>query len=639
MNGLTTYDIATLVNRSIRAVQQRKNIDDYLVGYAPSSGNGRRAKLFKPTVLQLWGVNPAEYADVDNPDAAISDKRSDAGKSRVFGELEPFLIKKAKEYYLSMPTKNLSEACRMTANYAKLEGHDIDWEQLHRRLARRKTATCDFSSPYYSENWIKIHDAVYRVRKNRFYNNPFTLYNRFAMFRNAGLLGKGFGSRRVIVVDDFKRDVWVNNDGKMDMPWGLVFIDGITNKPLTIVPCDTITTDIIAAGVLMTAFAHGIHHDTVWVFETSKAMKNKNIIGLIESLYSPEQLAAFQHSEHWVRKLFDGQTGPYVNSPSQIAQSIFKSRVERSLRNFKDEFDGVYFPTAYQGGGRTEGVELDLSGSPLQYLSEEKPGVELDRPFSHRLIPIRGYWERFYNWTFGKYIHISRVSKSGSMFKHFCDVFDFDGSPSIQEVHDYFTSDNDGSFKPDMSNMDRFAMLLFYAQPSRHSYTVKINRIGSYITTINGRQLNLVSHELNESHVGLRVATIPIPGVDNVNQFVVVDVTNKDKPEFLAIARDFTATTLDEAKQMRNEIRTLRESNIKRLRQDGKDHYVEIGDDFNYTPDYPDVEEWTEELAGQSSKLMNKQTDDDDEEIEEVKEYTFKSDKAKKLLDNLNLDL
>mgnify|MGYP000377368211 CR=1 FL=1 len=31
-------------------------------------------------------------------------------------------------------------------------------------------------------------------------------YNHFAMYRKAGLLGKGYGSRRVIVVDDFKRD-------------------------------------------------------------------------------------------------------------------------------------------------------------------------------------------------------------------------------------------------------------------------------------------------------------------------------------------------------------------------------------------------------------------------------------------------
>ena len=58
MNYLTTRDITAIVNRTDRTVLRKKNIQNYFVGFAASNGVGRKAKLFKPAVLSLWGVEP-----------------------------------------------------------------------------------------------------------------------------------------------------------------------------------------------------------------------------------------------------------------------------------------------------------------------------------------------------------------------------------------------------------------------------------------------------------------------------------------------------------------------------------------------------------------------------------------------------
>lgn len=469
----TVQEIAKIVGRNERTVQLKVGIDNYIAGYKNAEGRGRPAKLYKPSVFEIYGMDPKNLSNPTPETANFNTRRADCGVPRGWDDEKLWYraVKTCKECYLSMPVKNLSEACRMTVNIAKLNGDDLDYDKFKSRMDRNRNKSNKWRSPYFAENWRLLHDTVYKVKKNALDNHPFTSYNMFSMFHNAGLLGKGYGSRRVIVVDDFKRDVWVDDGEKMSMPWGLLFIDGITNYPLMCIPADSINTDTIAAGVLLTAFAHGINEDTVWVFETSRAMKNPNIKGLIKSLYTLEQLEAFKLKSHWVHQLFPGQHGPYVNSPSHIAQSIFKSKVERSIRNYKDEFDGVYFPTSYQGGDRKEGVQLDLSGSPLDILSlsQQKPGVPNELPYSKHLIPIEGFWERFQNFIWGKYINVPRKY----MYSDFKNTFGIKDHQSIKEVHDFFTSDSDGTFKPDMNNLERFAYVLYYAQSERHKHTFR----------------------------------------------------------------------------------------------------------------------------------------------------------------------
>lgn len=604
MKSLTTSQIMEIAGlKSENSVRSKNGIENYIAGYN-HDGPGRPQKLYTPEVLKLFKVDPSLYKN-SITEEKVSLKRADYGTPRsIKKDVWDIAVNRAKQVYLSMPTKNLLEACRMTASKAKLENIEIDGEKLYRRLTRRRTKTNEYTSPYYSERWEKLHDAKFRIRNNRFYNHPTTIYNWFAIFESYGLAGKGYGSRRVIVVDDFKRDVWVDDDGSMTMPWGLMFMDALTNMPLMVVPCESITTDIVAAGILMTAFAHGIHDDTIWIFETSRAMKNDNVKGLINSLYSNEQLKRFKSKEYsWVSKMYPGQTGPYINSPAYVAQSKFKSKIERSFRNFKDEFDGVYWPTQYQGGDRKEGVQLTLAGSPLDIKSQEKPG-QTEIPYSQRLFPISGYWQRFFNWVFGKYIQTPRVD----MFKNFIRQRNSSGNVSIMDVYNFYTSDNDGSFKPDLSNLEKLAMCLFHAQPYRHKFTVKINRIGAVNTTIDKRHLNLIAEQLTEADIDKRVCVIPIP--EYQDNFLIIDVTVADKPKFLTIAEDLTAQTVDDIKRMNRRVRLMREKNIERMREDAKSNTIELDDDFSYTAKIPGTESWTKILGAKQSKFIETQDSD-----------------------------
>lgn len=635
-NLYTVNQIAEITGKALSTIRRNKKINEYLDGFGDPDNTGRRARVYKPSVIEIWGKSTEEISNPTPETANFNKRRADCGVPRGWDDEKLWYraVKTCKECYLSMPTKNLSEACRMTVNIAKLNGDDLDYDKFKSRMDRNRNKSNKWRSPYFAENWRALHDTVFKYKKNAVDNHPFTAYDMFGMFKKEGLLDKGFGSRRVIVVDDFKRDVWVDDGEEMKMPWGLLFIDGITNYPLMCIPADSINTDTVAAGVLMTAFAHGINEDTIWVFETSRAMNNPNVRNLLKSLYSPEQLEAFKLKSHWSKQLFPGQTGPYINSPSQIAQSIFKSKVERSIRNFKDEFDGVYFPTSYQGGDRKEGVQLSLSGSPLDILSQSKPGQETELPHSKKLIPINEFWTRFHNWIWGKYINVPRAN----MYNGFRHNFGIKNRPSIKEVHDYFTSDSDGSFKPDMNNLERFALVLYYAQSERHRYTVKVDRIGQYSTIIDGRQLNLRCKDMNESHVGLKVCTIPSPF--DPDQFVVIEVTNPNSPEFVGIANNRIASTFEQAREFQQEAQQMRESNTARMKADADAHYVTLGDDFEFESTPPVVEQWTNDLAAKQSKLIESSTksDDSDEEIIDVEEYEFTSPKMKELKERLGDD-
>jgi len=630
---LTTHDIAKITGKSLRAVQSHSQIDKYLECYGEKNGPGRPPKMFKPEVLSLWNKYHKQM-DTNSTDNAKIERRADYGVPR---SIDPVLwhtaVRTTKENFLSMPVKNLREACRMTATTAMFNGEKMDPDKLYNRLSRNRTKTSAYRSPFYSENWNMMHDTKFRVRDNALNNHSFTKYNLFAMFRNAGLLGKGYGSRRVIVVDDFKRDVWVEDDGEMVMQWGLLFIDGITNYPLACVPTDTINTDAVAYGILKTAFDNGINEDTVWLFETSRAMNNNNVRSLIKSLYTKEQLEAFRSPNHWVKKLFPGQSGPYVNSPAQIAQSIFKSKVERSIKNFKDGFDAVYNPTTYQGGDRKEGVQQSLSGSPLDVLARPKPGAGTEQvPYSKRILPAEAFWARFDNWVWGKYIQIPR----GDMYKDFIQMFGYPHKPTIEEVHEFFTSQKDGTFKPDMNNLERFAYVFYYAQSYRHQFTVKIKRIGQYSTTINNIDYHLRSRDLNESHVGLKVCTIPIPF--NSNEFIVMDVSVPKEPIFICIAHDITVRNMDDARPAQMEAQQMREDNTNRMRKVAEDHYKELGDDFYYESKKPKATDWPEELGAKQSKLISSNDETPETETEDVQEVEFKSKAIKDMMKKFDLD-
>ncbi len=637
---LTIKEVAHIVNRSERSVRARKNLDHYLDSYESTDGPGRKAKLLKPSVVELWGLNPAELSQSAIRNNKPNDRRADYGVPRIYREIWHIIIPMIKKYYISAATPNLLEACRIASRMAAMDGVQFDGEKVYKNLTRNKTKTCTHRSVYYEENWEALYKRKSRRKEEALESFLSSRYNHFSMFKRAGLLGKGFGSRRVIVVDDFKRDVWVEKDGKMTMPWGLVFVDGITGYPLMVLPCESITSDVVAAGILMTAFAHGIHSDTFWVFETSRAMKNTNVIGLVESLYTKDELQAFKDdTDGPIAHLFDGQTGPYVHAPAMIARSVFKSKVERSIKHFKDEFDGLYFANTFQGGDRKEGVQLTLAGSPYDVLKYDKPGQDkqnLELLYSERLFPINGFWERFFNWVWGKFVQMPRPK----MYKLFNQIFDEQDINTMEDVHNYFTSDDDGSFIPDVSDFNRIGMLLYYAQPERHKHTVKITQIGSYQTTINGRSMNIHCDSFTVGDVGKRVCTIPIPGESD--KFIVVDVSDKDNPELLGVGEDFTAQTFQEANYQRRQVRSYRERLQNEMQKEVDENTIEIVDDLTYESNPPNAAKWTKQLAANSSQVYKEVEGDDDanevdEFYEELEITTEKGKEFMKMLDDLDI--
>jgi hypothetical protein len=307
-NGFTAAQLADHVGVTRRAVSGRSGIEDFLIGLE-NSGNGRPVKLYSADALKLWSVDPKTIKEIKSK--KYRKGRTDKGIARSMSH-DTWLVgvKLVKELYLNQAIDNVQLCCEEAEKRLIDAGYsDVSAKQLYARIMRNEPKR-NMYGPFFSDpegNWKSIRNSRLRVNATKL-SAATARYNLFAMLENAGIAGDGFGAGRIIVIDDFKRDSWTLRDGKLHMPGGVGFVDALTRKPLLLLPTESITTNVVAVGILTVVNRYGLLPDTVWVMENSKAMKNINIEQLVRTLYHPQEIADFDRGKHtWIKNLFGGQ--------------------------------------------------------------------------------------------------------------------------------------------------------------------------------------------------------------------------------------------------------------------------------------------------------------------------------------------
>lgn len=569
-DALTVQQIAEAVSRHNSSIR-RKLAKHPELEAGKFIKNGQEVTAYLPKALELWNVSN----DIIKASAQSVTRKSRADRGSIRSVKEELMLKAidmTRAYFVNTPKCPLKFACEHTVKILNKCGiYEIKTSTLYNRL-RRKGKTYTKNGRTYREpvgefygnplagkpNWRQLQKRNWR-KKETGIDGAKLRFSNLDMLEDAGMAGAGFGVGRIIIIDDFKRDagVTVMKDGKKQLaaPWGVAFIDALSRYPLLLLPCETVTTNVVATGIAMVAFQYGIYDDTVWMLENSKSMKNINIEGLVRSLYTDEQLRKFDNGEHqWITDLMYGQRGPIINNIPNIPSHIFKGTVERFFKLIKDEFDGIYFPGNYLGGNRTETTQLNMSSKPIiieNTYNEFIPGTYT--------VSMDEYWNQLFDFTYSDLINRERPV----MHREFAKKYGFE--PTIKNVWEFYGGLNTERI-PKLTE-ERLAYVLYFAQPERQKNRVTIRHSGHYSCVIDGRPINITMRELHSGFIGRKVATVPIP--HNENHFAIFLADDIKEPHFIGIAEDMTVTRISEAPRMRAHTSDVRRYHDQRETQEG----------------------------------------------------------------------
>lgn len=567
-NLMTAEQIADNIGISRRAVLKNRNIDNFFAGLFPNpSGTGRPVKMYRPEALSLWNKSDdeirsaAKKAERKSRGDKGSVRKSKNGDTWATPEQIKTAVELTKQLYINNAQRNLRLACEQAGKMLKSDPAfiEITGARLYRRLQRKDQY---FRSEYFTENWEAIRMKKFKVKDHAMNSAGSLRYEYWRIMEGAGIARPQQGACNVIVIDDFKRDAWSQKDGKLEMPVGIAYLDGLTGYPLLILPTPSITTEAVAAGMVMVAYAYGLPEQAIWVMENSRAMKNVNIEMLARSMYTKEELYDFDNGKvDWVKEVFYGQTGPVIRSLSHIPKHAFKAKIERFFKIVKDEFDATRFPLNYQGGSRQEATQLTLAAMPMAVGQETK-----DLPTSFYTVEYEQYWEELYKWMYSDCIMRSRPVMLSEWAKEKTQETGARVSPTINECFNYYRNNE---YKREV-DPQKIAYLLYWAQPDRHHpknlWTVRQTLFIQ--PTIDNKHLNLFSEAISESVIGRKIATIPIPNAPD--RFLLFLADDPERPEFLCIAEDFTARDSKKVPVMRRRVQVAREAINERLDEGAK---------------------------------------------------------------------
>lgn len=551
ISGLVTAeDIATAAHITVQSVYRKKGLSEYRDKEVPSfTGKGRPTVLYRKDVLILFDVHSNLYESSDM--AKTRKKRTDVGKKRSMSqeiwELGVPLIRNA---YINHATRDCRLMCeRVCAHLHDIGFPEADADKFYKAIMRSELAR-ENSGVLHAENW---EDA----RLRNMHRSKTTLtsatpgYDRFSILMDAGFAGKGFGACRIIVIDDFKRDAWVNLDGTPTMPEGLAFIDGLTGFPLLYEPCTSLTTAAVARGILKVAFMWGLYSNTVWVIENSKAMKNINIDGLISTLYTNEDLEDFKN-QTWISQYFDGQPpSPIIHSLPHIPRHKSKAMIESQFNRIKHEYDAVDYALQFQGGNRNEAVTFTRARMP--YFA----GKDITKlPDDMKLVPYDEYWTQLHYWMYCD-SEMSYIDRIRPKFRSIAKSLGINAT--LREVFTYF-NDNSGRKTPEL-DIERYSKMLYFSQPERTKphrlITPSRNNRNGINCTIDTQTVILIHNSFLQL-IGHRVAVIPVPYDDTL--FVVMRADQPENPQFVGIFKNQMARKLEEVPIVQKHSQIVRET-------------------------------------------------------------------------------
>ncbi len=540
--GCTIEQLAEMTNVSVRTVRsKRQALKRFVVDQIPT---GARPKyLYSPQAASMF--KPGDMEDkVDKVQDCTSTPRADKGKPRGKNlALLDTMTKMAFSEVMSSGMYDVRAAARRAVKRARnliangsLEHPIEDLEKIvdkdwfyRKWLIRRDSVNCGVS---HKENW-KIKWELQYKQWSQATSTVHVRYNHWKIAESDYGCGKGRGFARMIFCDDRQTDVYLNMPDGAQMRYAVYVWDLLTGCLLWVEPTENVNAQTYIKAILATVTLHGFDAP-VFFMENARAAMAARVQHLIEGLYSAEDYnELLSNNEH--RKMFLGEVLVHRNVPN-IPRDFGKGAGERFFGEIK-KLDAQRYPRAFQGGNRAEAVELQRSKKII--------------PAKKDMADEQAYYRGLLHDCYDDYLDMHRDSlKPWAREKGL--------EPTRRAMIEYY--------KPAKKKMVRkvgYIKAMFFANPNLPVATVR--NLGFIRCQIQGRQLNLVSSVLFENALlGQKVAIVPTPFDDK--EFGLFKLGTE--PEYLGIAYDQTAETLEEGNASRKENRKIREELIAKHKKE-----------------------------------------------------------------------
>lgn len=381
---LTAEDISLKVGITKQAVRKKSFLAKYLL--KECSYGGRPMRFYSEEVLKEFGITASggsqSIGKVAEPESIIKpepeeklrkrSRNSSAGRTRLISEeLEAMIKTLALRYYLEQSRKeNIEQACEWACRdlwskiQAEIKGEktleQFAWYFYNKRVMRRDAA---YTGYCHSENWRILWDSEHNKNK---YNSSIATnrWENTSLFKDAGLAGQGFGAGMLWVADGTAFDAWTDENGKATMMSYLTIMDALTGMPLFL--------DFLEKGESIESVA-----DLFWkavqlhgkpkfgiVLDNGSAFKSKEIRHMIRSWYTPQELDDMANND-FRKRLFDGQTEPYIYPQAKIPRYPFKAALERQFDEL-NRYMSENLPLSFIGTRDSRAVAHELGSTPTR---------------------------------------------------------------------------------------------------------------------------------------------------------------------------------------------------------------------------------------------------------------------------------
>lgn len=475
--GYTAAQIASLVNVSERSVQRRSGIDDYLIGTLP--GGGRPAKVYDPQVLTIFGKEaPAAMIQPER----VHKVRSDRGCPRTCGIEEwDAVLNRTQGLYMANAQPNLRMACEHALQQLKQEGVPVTQTpaQVYSKLTRRSKDNSRETSPFYLENWELLHETTWR-KKNTALALPTLYYDWQSIFESENLAGPGYGAMRFWSMDGHKGDVWTTDaTGKSKFAYFIYIRDGLTGFPLHVEEVDSESSMSVIRALVRCMLKHRRVPDLGIAMDNAVSSMTHQALGVISSMLDP---IAWEYAQRYP-EIYGTSGSPIIRNLPNIPKAPLKAAIERSFKQMKDEHDAPRFPRVYQGGNRSEAVQLGVNNRPALHLA---PSTD-------------EYFQSLERWITSDYITRERPDQFPLLVERGLP-------PTIDEA---FAIYGGYDLPAEWPAPERIAKILYWATEAKAIVTAQL---GQAAATIGGEWWPVASAALDNRTYGHKVAIVPFPG-------------------------------------------------------------------------------------------------------------------------------